>query len=192
MSSVSPTPNRVADRASRSPALLRTVDRLTDIVGVLGAAGVVLLVLNVVVDVVGRLAFHAPFPGTIEYTTYWWMPMLALLAFAFTEQRQEHIKVTILLDALPLRFRQIVEGVFGLIATALIIALAYYSWESAMRAYDFQEVTASSPPVAVWPFRFLGPLAMGTLALQSAATTYRYFAGHLPKAHDHDSEADVG
>lgn len=192
MSSVSSTPNGVPRHASAIPAPLRLIDRLTDIVGMLGAAGVILLVLNVVVDVIGRLVFHAPFPGTIEYTTYWWMPMLALLAFAFTEQRQEHIKVTILLDALPLRFRQIVEGVFGVIATALVIALAYYSWESAVRAYDFQEVTASSPPVPVWPFRFLAPLAMGMLALQSAATTYRYFAGHLPKAHEHDTEADVG
>jgi TRAP-type C4-dicarboxylate transport system permease small subunit len=180
-------------RQHPKPALpLRLADRLGDIGAVLGAAGVVLLVLNVVVDVVGRLIFQRPFPGTIEYTTYWWMPMLALLAFAFTERRQEHIKVTILLDALPLRFRQIVEGVFGLIATGLIVALAVYSWESAMRAYDFQEVTASSPPVAVWPFRFVAVIAMGLLALQSAATTWRYFAGDLPRAHDYDTEADVG
>lgn len=188
MPSISPAPNG----AAASPLPLRVVDRLTDVIAVAGAAGVVLLVLNVVIDVVGRLIFHAPFPGTIEYTTYWWMPMLALFAFAYTEKRQEHIKVTILLDALPLRFRQIVEGVFGLIATGLIVALTYYSWESAMRAYAFQEITASSPPVAVWPFRFVAVIAMGMLALQSAATTYRYFAGHLPRSHEHHIEADAG
>lgn len=120
------------------------------------------------------------------------MPTLALLAFAFTEKRQEHIKVTILLDALPLRMRQIVEGSFGLISTALIAALAFYAWEDAMKAYAFQEVTASSPPVPVWPFRFVAVIAMGMLALQSAATTWRYFAGRLPRAHDYGSEADVG
>jgi len=185
------TPDGDPGRPSAS-APLHIIDRLSDFGGVLGAAGVVLLVLNVVVDVIGRLLFQAPFPGTIEYTTYWWMPMLALFAFAFTEKRQEHIKVTILLDALPPRFRQIVEGIFGLVATALIVALAYYSWESAMRAYDFREVTASSPPVAVWPFRFVAVAAMGMLALQSAATTWRYFAGHLPRAHDYDTEADIG
>jgi TRAP-type C4-dicarboxylate transport system permease small subunit len=191
MSSAHPWPAG-ATRDERPALPLRLVDRLGNAGAVLGAAGVVLLVLNVVADVGGRMIFQQPFPGTIEYTTYWWMPMLALLAFAFTERRQEHIKVTILLDALPLRMRQIVEGVFGLLATALIVALAVYSWESAMRAYDFQEVTASSPPVAVWPFRFVAVIAMGLLALQSAATTWRYFAGHLPKAHDYDTEADVG
>ncbi|MBX3529094.1 MAG: TRAP transporter small permease [Rhizobiaceae bacterium] len=181
-----------AGSPAAAPAPLRLIDRLTDIVAVLGAAGIVLLVVNIVVDVIGRLVFHAPFPGTIEYTTYWWMPALALLAFAYTEKQQEHIKVTILLDALPLRMRQIIEGVFGLVATALIVALAVYSWQDAMKAYDFQEVTASSPPVAVWPFRFTAVIAMGMLALQSAATTWRYFAGQLPKAHEFNSEADVG
>jgi len=185
-------PRSVQSVDGSTPTLVRIVDRMTNVVAVLAAAGVVLLVLNIVVDVVGRLLLGKPFPGTIEYTSYWWMPTLALLAFAFTEKRQEHIKVTILLDALPLRMRQIVEGSFGLISTALIAALAFYAWEDAMKAYAFQEVTASSPPVPVWPFRFVAVIAMGMLALQSAATTWRYFAGRLPRAHDYASEADVG
>lgn len=181
------------DRASVALALpIRLIDGLSNVGAVLGAAGVVLVVTNIVIDVIGRLVFHAPFPGTIEYTTYWWMPTLALLSFAFTEKMQEHIKVTILLDALPLRFRQIVEGVFGLLATALIAALAYYAWHDAMRGYNFQETTASSPPVAVWPFRFVAVLGMALLALQSAATTFRYFAGLLPAKNAHGSEAELG
>jgi len=191
MANASDTSTDPRAAAQPAPMPVRIIDRLTDIVAVLGAAGVILLVLNIVVDVVGRLAFHAPFPGTVEHTTYWWMPMLALLAFALTEKRQEHIKVTILLDALPPRMRQIVEGVFGLLATALIVALAYYSWEDAMKSYDFLEETASSPPVAVWPFRFVAVIAMAMLALQSAATAYRYFAGQLPKAHEYETEAGI-
>jgi TRAP-type mannitol/chloroaromatic compound transport system permease small subunit len=174
------------------PLLVRVIDRLTDLFAVLASAGVVLLVLNIVVDVVGRLLFNAPMPGTIERTTYWWMPTLAVLAFAFAEKRQEHIKVTILLDALPMRMRQMVEGVFGLLATALLIALVYYTWHDALRSYNFQEVTASSPPVSVWPFRFVAVAGMAMIALQSAATTFRYFAGLLPRVHQYDTEADIG
>jgi TRAP-type mannitol/chloroaromatic compound transport system permease small subunit len=192
MSNAAHAPGQSAPRVQRLPLVIRAIGRLTGLFGILAAVGVVMLVLNIVVDVAGRLLFNSPFPGTIEYTTYWWMPTLALLAFAFTEKRQEHIKVTILLDALPPRMRQIVEGVFGLLATALLVALVYYTWHDAMRSYNFGEVTASSPPVAVWPFRFVAVAGMAMIALQSAATTFRYFAGLLPQTHEYDSEADIG
>jgi TRAP-type mannitol/chloroaromatic compound transport system permease small subunit len=182
--------NSAPDR--RVPLVIRAIDRLTSVFAVFAAAGVVLLVLNILIDVVGRKLFNSPAPGTIEHTAYWWMPMLALLAFAYTEKRQEHIKVTILLDALPLRMRQIIEGFFCLGATLLLVAVAYYTWQDALRSYGFKEVTASSPPVAIWPFKFVAVAGMAMIALQTAATSFRYFAGLLPQSHVYDTEADVG
>src|SRR5690606_9844205 len=140
----------------------------------IGAAlALVLLAINVCIDVVGRTLFHAPLMGTLEMTAYWWMPTLTLLAFAFTEYQQEHIKVTILLDALPLRMRQIVEGCFGVLATALLIALTYFALREALHSAQLQRTTPSAPPVPIWPFTFVAVAGLGMLALQSAATTYR-------------------
>ena len=140
---------------------------------------------------VGRSLFHTPFTGTLEMTAYWWMPMLTLLAFAFTEQQQEHIKVTILLDVLPPRMRQIVEGCFGIIATLLLIALTYYTLREALSSAALQKTTPSKPPVAIWPFMFVAVAGVGMLALQTAANAYRYFAGYLPEKNELDSEADA-
>jgi TRAP-type C4-dicarboxylate transport system permease small subunit len=190
MSNSTDAPNASGPTAPLLPLPVRVIDRMSDVFAMLASVAVVLLVVEIVADVVGRMVFNTPLPGTIEHTTYWWMPMLALLAFGLTEQRQEQIKVTMLLDALPLRMRQIVEGVFGLLATALIVALTWYALQDAMRSYNFQEETASSPPVLVWPFRFVAVAGMAMLALQSAATAYRYFAGLLPKTHEFDTEAD--
>lgn len=170
-----------AARERSVPAIIRVIDRLSKVFAVAAAVGLVMLAANVLVDVAGRTLFHSPFAGTLEMTAYWWMPTLTLLAFAFTEQQQEHIKVTILLDALPLRLRQIVEGVFGLIATALLIALTYYTLREALGAAAIQKTTPSKPPVAIWPFVFVAVAGIGMLALQTAASTYRHFAGHLPK-----------
>lgn len=192
MSKTADTRSSAGDPEGRLPLVVRTIDRLTNAFAFFAAAGVVLLVLNVFVDVVGRKFFNSPAPGTIEHTAYWWMPMLALLAFAYTEQRQEHIKVTVLLDSLPLRMRQIIEGVFGILATVLLIAVAYYTWQDAMKSFGFMEVTSSSPPVAIWPFKFVAVAGMAMMALQSGATTFRYFAGLLPQTHEFDSEADLG
>ena len=164
--------------------VLRAIDRLSDFCAIGAALALALLVINVAIDVVGRTYFHAPFPGTLEMTSYWWMPGLVLLAFAFTEKKQEHIKVTILLDALPPRFRQIVEGSFGLITTGLLIALTYYTMIDALRSANLGQTTPSTPPVAIWPFKFVAVAGVAMLCLQAAATTLRYFLGLLPRKVD--------
>ena len=173
------------------PAAIRIIDRSSKVLAIGAAAGVVLLAANVCIDVIGRTLFHTPFTGTLEMTAYWWMPTLTLLAFAFTEQQQEHIKVTILLDVLPPRMRQIVEGCFGIIATVLLIALAYYTLQEALSSAAIQKTTPSKPPVAIWPFMFVAVAGVGALALQTAANAYRYFAGLLPKKNELGSEADA-
>lgn len=171
--------------------VLRAIDWLGAFSAYGAAVAVILLALNVFVDVIGRKFFNTPFVGTLEMTAYWWMPMLTLLAFAFTEQRQEHIKVTILLDALPPRMRRIVEGSFGLIATGLLVALTYYTLLGALRSAAIQQTTASTPPVAIWPFKFVAVTGLVVLTLQAAATSYRYFAGHLPRDRSTNSESDI-
>jgi TRAP-type C4-dicarboxylate transport system permease small subunit len=173
------------------PGILRIVDAAALALAVVAGFALVLLAVNVLVDVIGRAGFNQPFTGTLEYTENWWMPTLTLLAFAYTERRQEHIKVTILLDTLPIAMRRVVEGVFGTIATVLLLALAWHGLSEALEAAEYRQTTASSPPVAIWPFKFAAPLGVLALALQMAATSYRYLAGHLPRTggDDHEGEA---
>lgn len=170
---------------------LSLIDRLSNLAAIGAAVALVLLVVNVAIDVIGRTLFHSPLPGTLEMTSYWWMPGLVLLAFAYTERKQEHIKVTILLDALPPRLRQIVEGTFGLLATALLVALAYFTLTDALRSGSMGQTTPSSPPVAIWPFKFVAFVGISLLCLQVGATAVRYFLGHLPDTGATDSEADT-
>ncbi|MDF0599612.1 TRAP transporter small permease [Psychromarinibacter sp. C21-152] len=178
--------------ARRAPAALRLIDGLAGLFAYGAAAALILLAASVFVDVVGRSFFNAPFTGTLEMTANWWMPTLTLFAFAYTERRQEHIKVTILLDALPLRMRQIVEGAFGVLATALLIALTWYTLVDALDSAGYRETTSSRPPVAIWPFKFVAVAGIGLFALQYAASTCRYFLGHLPRYHAYDTDADLG
>lgn len=176
----------------RLDAALRLIDRLGNLFLFGAAAGLALLALSVFFDVLGRAFFNTPLTGTLEMTAYWWMPMLTLLAYAYTEQKQEHIKVTILLDALPTRMRQIVEGCFGILATGLLVALTWFTLVSALESAEIGQTTASSPPVHIWPFKFVAVVGVALLTLQVAATTIRYFAGQLPQQAEFDTEADLG
>ncbi len=177
--------------APRLPAAIRIIDRMSSLASFGAAAALVCLILNVCVDVVGRTFFHAPFPGTLEYTAYWWMPALTLLAFAITEKGQEHIKVTILLDALPLRMRQLVEGSFGIVAVLLAAALTYYTLVDALQSARLGQTTPSAPPVPIWPFKFVAVVGLALLTLQAVATTYRYFARQLPLERDVHELSDI-
>lgn len=182
--------DRLQERG-RLVAVLRLIDRMSALLAIGAAAALLILAATVIVDVAGRSFFNRPLTGALEMTAYWWMPMLVLLAFAYTECRQEHIKVTILLDTLPPRMRRVVEGCFGVVATGLLIALAWHAWGEALDSAAVGQTTASSPPVAVWPFKFLAPLGVGMLALQVAATTVRHFLGLVPEHHAFDNDADV-
>ena len=172
-------------------AVLALIDRLSGALSFGAALALAVLALNIIADVLGRVVFNSPIPGTLEVTAYWWMPMLTLLAYAYTEREQEHIKVTILLDTLPTRMRQIVEGSFGLVAIVLLVFLARHALTEAVDSAEIGQTTSSSPPVAIWPFKFLAVVGIGMLALQIAATTLRNFAGLPLKARDLDNEADV-
>lgn len=171
--------------------ILTGIDGISRLLALVAALALVLLAGNIFLDVLGRWLFNQPIRGTLEVTANWWMPTLTLLAFAYTERKQEHIKVTILLDGLPLRLRQYVEGVFSLIATVLLIALAWHTMNDAIKSWGFGEITASSPPIAIWPFKFVALAGVAALALQMAATSYRYFAGLLPLPHALETEADL-
>lgn len=177
--------------AAREPLALRVVDGLGYVLAIVAAVALVLLAANVLVDVIGRALFNTPLRGTLEMTTQWWMPILTLLAFAYTERRQEHIKVTILLDTLPPRLRQVIEGTFGLIATGLLVALCWHSLTEALESAGYKQATSSVPPVAIWPFKFVAVVGVGALALQSAVTAFRYFAGYLPRSENLQSDGDI-
>lgn len=185
-------PNSIpASSRRRAPAFLRLIDMSARVLAIVAALALLLLAVNVLVDVTGRAAFNKPYTGTLEMTSYWWMPTLTLLAFAYTEMRQEHIKVTILLDILPPVMRRVVEGTFGLLATGLLVMLAWHGLSEALEAAEYGQTTSSSPPLPIWPFKFLAPFGILALALQTAATSYRHFAGYLPLVETYQSDADT-
>lgn len=173
------------------PRVIRVIDRMSEILSYGASAALVLMSINIIADVIGRSLFHSPVMGTLELTSFWWMPTIALLAFAVTERHQEHIKVTLLLDSLPLRMRQIIEGCVSILATLLLVALAYFTFVNAFDSAEIRLAANSTPPIPIWPFKFVAAIGVSMLALQTAATAYRHFAGLLPREDDLATEADV-
>jgi len=87
---------------------LGLLDRLTgyasNSLAFIGAVGMVLMVLHVIIDVTGRFVFNHPLTGTLETVTYYYMVMVTVLPFAYVTRRQGQIVVELFTGWMPARW----------------------------------------------------------------------------------------
>jgi TRAP-type mannitol/chloroaromatic compound transport system permease small subunit len=162
----------VADATDRVP-WLKWIDRFSILLAVLGGVATVGLMLNVVVDVIGRFFFNQPLPGTLDLTQFTWMPSLVSLGLGYALLRGEHIRVSLLTGPTGSRTQRIIEivgMVFTLGTTALLIL---FGTEKAAEAMDFGEKAVGTPWLEIWPYRWVIVVGMVGLVLQALAALLR-------------------
>ena len=139
----------------------RLLDALYDATAALAAACMVGLLVMVMLSVLGRqLHFHLP--GTDAYAGYL-MAAAGFLALAHTLKRGEHIRVTLLLNALHGGRRHALEVVALLAAVGLAALFAYYSCRLAWQSYTFHDVSTSNDATPLWLPQL--SMAVGALVL---------------------------
>ena len=137
----------------------RLLDTLFDATAGLAAAFMVGLLIMVLLSIGSReLGFHVR--GTDAYAGYL-MAGSAFLALAHTLKRGEHIRVTLVLQALPPKARRALE-IWSLSAGALLAGLlAYYSVRLAWQSHLFHDISTGNDATPLW----IPQLAMAAGAL---------------------------
>ncbi len=140
------------------------LDRLYDAAAALAALFMVGLLAMVLLSIVSRqLHFHVP--GTDAYAGYL-MAGAGFLALAHTLKRGEHIRVTLLLSALPGAGRRALE-LWSLAAASLLAWLfAFYAARLAWQSHAFHDVSTASDATPLWLPQLA--MALGTLILAIA------------------------
>ena len=135
--------------------------RLYDAAGYLAALFMVGTLVMVLTGVAGRLLdFHVP--GTDAYAGYC-MAAAGFLALAHTLTRNEHIRVTLIVDHLAGKPQRALE-LWALAAGALLAALfAYYSVRLAYQSWDFNDISTANDATPLWIPQ--STMAFGTLVL---------------------------
>ena len=130
----------------------------------LAALFMVGLLLMVVLSIVSRqLHFHVP--GTDAYAGYL-MAASGFLALAHTLKRGEHIRVTLVLNALQGRWRRVLE-VWALgAATLLALLFAFYSVRLSWQSYTFHDISTGNDATPLWIPQLA--MALGTVVLAIA------------------------
>ena len=139
----------------------RFLDFLYDASAWLAALAMIGVLLMVLLSIVSRqLGFHVP--GTDAYAGYL-MAASGFLALAHTLKRGEHIRVTLLLNALKGRARRGLE-LWALVAATLLAALAaFYSSRLAWQSHAFNDISTSNDATPLWIPQL--SMAVGSLIL---------------------------
>ena len=102
------------------------------------------------------------FRGTDMYAGYC-MASAGFLALAHTLKKNEHIRVTLLLNAVPARAKRALE-IWSLSAAVLLSGLfCFYSIKLSYQSWDFNDISTGNDATPLW-LPQLG-MALGTLVL---------------------------
>jgi TRAP-type C4-dicarboxylate transport system permease small subunit len=124
------------------------LNALYDGAAALAALFMVLLLVMVLLSVVGReLGFYIR--GTDAYAGYF-MAAAGFLALAHTLKKGEHIRVTLLINAVRGRFKKAIE-IWALVAAVALSALfAYYSVKLSINSFQFNDVSTGNDATPLW------------------------------------------
>ena len=139
----------------------KALNGLYDAAAWLGALMMIGVLIMVLVGILGR-QFDFYVPGTDAYAGYL-MAGSGFLALAHTFRRNEHIRVTLLLQALTRGARHGLEIWCLAVGVLLSAVLAWYSVRLAWQSHLFHDISTSNDATPLW-IPQLG-MAVGTIIL---------------------------
>lgn len=137
------------------------LDRLYDAAAWLAAASMIGLLVMVLLSIAGR-QFGFYVPGTDAYAGYL-MAAAGFLALAHTLKRNEHIRVTLVLNLAGARTRRVLEWISLAVALLVAVLLAWYSVRLAWQSHAFNDISTGNDATPLWIPQVA--MATGTLIL---------------------------
>jgi TRAP-type C4-dicarboxylate transport system permease small subunit len=129
-----------------------------------------LMMIHVTADVTGRYVFNRPLDGTTEIVSAYYMVVVAYLPWAFVARHDNHIAADIFTRLFPPRLDY---WVAILVKILTILYVSIFVWQTASQAigqFRIREVwQAGTGFIAVWPMRWLPPVAGGLMLIYLVA-----------------------
>ena len=141
----------------------------------IGAACVVLMVLHVTADVIGRYLFNAPLTGNIVIVANYYMIQMVFLSIGIAEEEKAHIYVEFFTDMLPRRAQPAISwlGTALTVPVMGIIMIGGYS-EAIKKTGTGATMEQGSSMIEIWQSYWaipIGAALMARVALYRAVVT---------------------
>ena len=144
----------------------RLLGRIIDLSTILGAVAVALMMVHIAIDVVAKYVFGLPMPGTITVVSNYYMIIVSFLPLAFTERRNGHISVEVLVEHFPMNTQRGLNVFALIICTIVFGALTWQSLVEANRAYAIGTFEIEQDiKLITWPSRYLLPLGCSLMTV---------------------------
>jgi TRAP-type C4-dicarboxylate transport system permease small subunit len=129
------------------------------------------LVLLTFADVLSRNLFNRPIPGVLEVTEYWLMVPMVFIGIWWAGLGHEHVRVTMLTEALGRNSLKLAESVVALISILILLRMAWLGFHVAYESMSDGEY-AGAYKIVIWPVRFVTALGFLSFALVIAKHIY--------------------
>ena len=150
-------------------ALDRLADRVSQALALIGALGLVALLVHVAAEVVARNLFGRPIPATNQIVSHYYMVLIAFLPLGWVERSRAMISVELIEGFLPATVRRLSDALVAALSTLIYAAIAWVTVGVAVKNYrvgSFVEVLGW--PLPIWPTYVLPPLGFALAALITA------------------------
>lgn len=159
-----------------------TIDRWVNAVAaglaLVGAIGVVVMLVHITAYVVMRLFMSSPIPATVEIVSSYYMVIVAFLPIAWAERRGDMIAIEVFAGLYRGAAGKGVDIFVAIVTTAAYLVLTYTTWGVAMREYEIGSFVISlSHKVPIWPGYFALPFGF---ALAFVVSLHRLVSLILP------------
>jgi TRAP-type C4-dicarboxylate transport system permease small subunit len=147
-------------------AFERLLSRLTDISAIVGGLAMVVMMLQVTADVLGKYILNHPVPATLETVSSYYMVALVFLPLGFVTKHHEHIIVELFTQGLSPRPLSFFTGLANVLAAAYVFTLAWRGMDEAIYMTGIRESWETSIwDMQVWPSRWFVPIGCGLMFL---------------------------
>lgn len=132
---------------------------LSELLLTLTAIPILVMMVHVTADVLMKYLFRQPIPGTLETVSYYYMVAVVVLPMAFVELTRQSIAVDLFYQMMSHSLQFVCVGLVLTLSAAAYGMLATITFPDAIHAYRIGEIVMGPVNVAIWPARFLLPIA---------------------------------
>jgi len=148
--------------AVKAAALLFLIERYLTYAS---AAIIIGVMCFVGAEVFMRYALNSPIPGHLEGSELL-VCIIVFFAVSYTQSLKGHVGMTLIIDSLPDKTKNILEIITLLLSVTTCAVLSYFSFKYAYNCWVIGDITMSPPFFPVWPSALAIPIGYMLLSMR--------------------------